>query len=953
LAKRVFELARELGVRSKDVLTKCRAEGLELKNHMATLSAGLEATIHEWFTEIGEDEASPHTAVETAEHVDLAEARKEAKKARRKRSKGAQLEAEPEAKPAEADQGEAEQAVAEAPVEQPAGEAVEAVAEAPAEQPVAEAVETGQPAGEAAGEAPAEQAAAVAEPAAVEAAAPAEAPEALAGAEALAEAPQGEADGTAPAAEAAEPAPEPPEEEEEPPKVQAMGPQVVPKPATLKGPRVIRVERPDYVSIPPRRRPPAGGGRPPMRGKPQGGGRGGQAPPATGATSDTGVRRGPGRGRVGAGQDAKKTKKRSPRRRGGQVLDSGEKLKEWRNRDLMERSERLAAASGGLRRRRPSAGGKQFSGGGGAKTGQVEIDEPITIKSFSAATGIRSAVIIKKLFDQGILVTINQTLDNEQAEMIALEHDIELVVRLAKTAEDKLIEQFAGRETGELTPRAPVVTFLGHVDHGKTSLLDYIRKTKVASGEAGGITQHTGAYRYDDGDKHVVFLDTPGHEAFTAMRARGAKMTDVVVLVVAADDGVMPQTVEAINHAKAAEVPIVVALNKVDVPNANIQRALGQLAEHELHPREWGGETEVIHTSAMTGEGVDTLVETLSLEAEILELQADPSAPASGYVIEAEMNPGLGVVARLLVRDGTLRVGDVLLAGGGYGRVRRMTDPMGNVVTEAGPATPVEVSGLDAVPDAGNRFHVADNIEQARGIADERRQSARAESLSGSRQLTLENLFEQIEAGEAHELPIIIKGDVQGTVEALNTSLNKLSTDEVRVQVLHTGVGGISTGDVTLAEASNAIIVGFNVVADSNARQLAERSGVDIRTYRVIYEIIDDVRRALEEGLAPEIREETIGHAEIRQTFKVSRVGTIAGCFVTDGIVARNAEVRIIRDNVVIEDERTLDSLKRFKDDAREVKAGLECGLKIAGYDDIKEGDVLEFYKRVEVARTL
>ena len=953
MAKRVFELARELGVRSKDVLTKCRAEGLELKNHMATLSAGLEATIHEWFSEIGDDDASPHTAVETTEHVDLAEVRKEAKKARRKRSKEAEPEVEPEAAPADGDQGEAVQAVAEAPAEQPVAEAVEAVAEAPAEPPAAEVVEA---AGQAVAEAPAGQAAAVAEPTAIETAAPAEVPAAAPEAEPVTEAPQDEVADQKLVAEVEEPPAEPPVEEEEPPKpkVRAMGPQVVPKPATLKGPRVIRVERPDYVSIPPRRRPSAGAGRPPMRGGQQGGGRSGPAPAATGDISDAPPRRGgPGRGRVGAGQDAKKTKKRSPRRRGGQVLDSGEKLKEWRNRDLMERSERLAAASGGLRRRRPSAGGKQFSGGGGARTGQVEIDEPITIKSFSAATGIRSAVVIKKLMGQGILATINQTLDNETAEEIALEHDIELAIRLTKTAEDKLIEQFEDRQAGELTPRAPVVTFLGHVDHGKTSLLDYIRKTKVASGEAGGITQHTGAYRFDDGDRHVVFLDTPGHEAFTAMRARGANMTDVVVLVVAADDGIMPQTVEAINHAKAAEVPIVVALNKIDMPNANIQRALGQLAEHELHPRDWGGETEVIHTSAMTGEGVDTLVETLSLEAEILELQADPSAPASGYVIEAEMNPGLGVVARLLVRDGTLRVGDVLLAGGGYGRVRRMTDPMGNVVTESGPATPVEVSGLDAVPDAGDRFHVADNIEQARGIADDRRQSARADALSGSRQLTLENLFEQIEAGEAHELPIIIKGDVQGTVEALCAALNKLSTDEVRVRILHTGVGGVSTGDVTLAEASNAIIIGFNVVADGNARQLAERSGVDIRTYRVIYEIIDDVRRALEEGLAPEIREETIGHAEIRQTFKVSRVGTIAGCFVTDGIAARNAEVRIIRDNVVIEGERSLDSLKRFKDDAREVKAGLECGLKVTGYDDIKEGDVLEFYKRVEVARTL
>jgi len=894
LAKRVFELARELGVRSKDVLAKCRAEGLEVKNHMATLSAGLEATIHEWFSEVTDADSSPHTAVETTEHVNLAEARAEARRSRRRRKP----EPEPEPEPAEPEPAEPEQVAAEAPAEQLVAEAAPD-AEVSAEAP------------------PAEQA--LAEPSA-----------------------------EAPTAEE----PEPPEPEPEPeppkPKVQAVGPQVVPKPATVKGPRVIRVEQPDYITTPRRRRPAGAGtsggrggpGRPPSRGGP---------PPAAPGGTGTGRR---GRGRGGAG-DAATRRRRSPRRRGGQAVDSGEKLKEWRDRDLAERSERLAAASGGLRRRRPSAGGKQFTGGGGAKTGRVDIAEPITVKSFSAATGIRSALVIKDLMKHGVLATVNEVIDHGLAEAIAVDYDIELVVQRAKTAEDELLEQLAAAPEGPTVPRAPVVTFLGHVDHGKTSLLDYIRHTKVAAGEAGGITQHTGAYRYDDGEKHVVFLDTPGHEAFTAMRARGANMTDVVVLVVAADDGVMPQTVEAISHAKAAEVPMVVALNKIDVPNANVQRALGQLAEYGLQSRQWGGEVEVIETSAATGDGIDTLVETLSLEAEILELTAHPEAPGAGYVIEAEMDPGLGVVARLLVRDGTLRVGDVLLAGGGYGRIRRMVDPAGHTLDEAGPATPVEVSGLDAVPDAGDRFYVAESIDRARTIAEDRRQRARTESLAGSRPVTLESIFEQIEAGEAHELPIIIKGDVQGTIEALGASLNKLSTDEVRVRIIHSGVGGISTGDVTLAEASGAIVIGFNVVADGAARQLAERSGVDVRTYRVIYEIIDDVKRALEQGLAPEIREETLGHAEIRQTFKVSRVGTIAGCFVTDGTVLRNAEVRIVRDNVVVEDERSLDSLKRFKDDAREVRAGLECGLKIAGYDDVKEGDVLEFYRRVEVARTL
>ncbi len=590
----------------------------------------------------------------------------------------------------------------------------------------------------------------------------------------------------------------------------------------------------------------------------------------------------------------------------------------------------------------------------GVKTGKVEIEEPITVKNLSATTGIKTADIIKKLMGLDVIATINQVIDHEQAETVVMEYGIDLMVRHAKTAEQELLEKLEAREIGEQSPRAPVVTFLGHVDHGKTSLLDHIRRTSVAEGEAGGITQHIGAYRYDHDDKHVVFLDTPGHEAFTAMRSRGANMTDVVVLVVAADDGVMPQTIEAINHAKAAKVPIVVALNKIDMPNANIQRALGQLAEYDLQPREWGGEVEVIQTSAVTGEGVDTLVETLSLEAELLELKAEQDASATGYVIEAEMDPGLGVVARLLVRNGTLRVGDVLLAGGGYGRIRQIKDSHSRIIEQAGPATPVEVSGLDEIPEAGDRFFVVDDIEQARTVAEDRKQRSRAELLAGSReQVTLENLFSQIEAGEASELAVIVKADVQGTAEALKSSLEKLSTDEIRLNVIHSAVGGISTGDVTLAEASNAIIIGFNVIPDAKARQLAELTGVDVRLYRVIYEIIEDIRRAMEEGLAPEVREELLGHAEVRQTFKVSRIGTIGGCYVTDGVVQRNAEVRIVRDNVVISDGRSLESLKRFKDDVREVRTGMECGVKLAGYDDIKEGDVLEFYQRVEVARKL
>jgi translation initiation factor IF-2 len=437
------------------------------------------------------------------------------------------------------------------------------------------------------------------------------------------------------------------------------------------------------------------------------------------------------------------------------------------------------------------------------------------------------------------------------------------------------------------------------------------------------------------------------------MRARGAHATDIVVLVVAANDGVMPQTVEAINHARAAGVPIVVALNKIDVPNANEQRALGQLAEHDLQPQEWGGNVEVIRTSAETGEGIDTLVETLSLEAELLELSAEPDAPATGFVIESEMDPGLGVVARLLVRNGTLRQGDVLLAGGAYGRARQIRDDRGRDLTEAGPSTPVEISGLDAVPEAGDRFYVLEDIDEARQIAEDRRDRARQKQLQAAPGRSLEDLLSRIGAGETTQLPLVIKADVQGSIEAIVGQLEKLGTDEVGVNILHTAVGGITTSDVSLAEASGALIIGFNVVADGDARQLAEAKGLDIRTYRVIYDVTEDIRKALEEGLAPEVREETAGRAEVRQTFKISRLGTIAGCRVTDGVAARNAKVRIVRDGVVVADERDVESLKHYKDDAREVRAGMECGVKVAGFDDIQEGDVLEFYRQVEVSRTL
>ena len=917
MATRVFELARELGVTSKIVLTKCRAEGLEIKNHMSTLSAGLEATIREWFSE-----EAVGTAIETTEHVDLSAARKQASKVRRRKK----VEPEPEAQPEAGAETPAEVAPTDeqaAPLtEEPTAELTEAVeaiaAEAEVEVEAQEAAEV-----EVGVEAEQELEPAEAEPHAQEGDAEAE-PEA-----------EAKAEGVKPA-----------------------GPQVVPAPARMKGPRVVRVEKPDYIQRPvrsPRGPRPGGPGGPGGRRRAPGYAPGDLLKEREAANQPVL----PGDAKPGAA-----SKRRSPRRTAGRSGASGGQTqgqgkgqggaKKWKSQDLAERSQRLAAATGGgLRRRRASVSRKFSSQGSSIKSGKVEIEEPMTIKSLSGATGIKSAEIIKKLMGMGLFATVNQGIEREMAETICVDYEIELVVAVSKTAEEELLDQIADRPVGDLTPRAPVVTFLGHVDHGKTSLLDKIRNTGVAKGEAGGITQHIGASRYDKGDSHVVFLDTPGHEAFTAMRARGANMTDVVVLVVAADDGVMPQTIEAISHAKASGVPIVVALNKVDIPNANVTRAMGQLAEHDLQPRQWGGDTEVIETSAMTGLGVEDLIELLSLEAELLELKAEDDAPATGFVIESQMKPGLGPVATLLVRNGTLKVGDVVLAGRSHARIRRMTDYNGKSIKKAGPSTPVEISGLDEVAEAGDKFFVLDDLDRARSIAQERRTAVRAKALAATPAKSLEDLLGQIKAGETSQLAIILKADVQGSIEAIVGVLEKLGNEDVKVNVIHTAVGGITTGDVTLAEASNAIIIGFNVIADSTARHLAEAKKVDIRTYSVIYDIADDIKAALEKGLAPEIREESVGRAEIRQTFKVSRVGTIAGCFVTEGNAARNAKVRIIRNNIVIENERSLESLKRFKDDAKEVRSGMECGLKIASYDDIKEGDILEFYRQVEIARTL
>jgi len=583
---------------------------------------------------------------------------------------------------------------------------------------------------------------------------------------------------------------------------------------------------------------------------------------------------------------------------------------------------------------------------------EITVPETITVADLAHKMSVKAAELIKTLMKMGTMVTINQVLDQDTA-MIVVEEMGHVAKRAKLDEPDAFLaeEQVAAGEL-KLEPRAPVVTVMGHVDHGKTSLLDYIRRTRVASGEAGGITQHIGAYHVDTPRGTVTFLDTPGHEAFTAMRARGAKVTDIVVLVVAADDGVMPQTVEAIHHAKAARVPIVVALNKIDKPEANPDRIKQDLTAHAVVPEEWGGDTMCVEVSAKTGKGIDSLIERLLLQAEVLELKAPRDAPAKGIVIESKLDKGRGPVATVLVQSGTLKRGDIVLAGAVFGRVRAMLDESGGAIENAGPSIPVEILGLSDVPVAGSEVLVLGDERKAREIALFRQGKYRDVKLAKQQTAKLEDIFEQMAEGQAKTLSLIIKADVQGSYEGLSHALGKLSTGEVKVNIVHAGVGGITESDVNLALASKAVIIGFNARADAAARKLAETSGVDIRYYDVIYDAVDDVKAALSGMLAPERKENVLGMVEVRQIFKISKVGTVAGCYVTEGLVRRSAKVRVVRDHVVIHDGE-LDSLKRFKDDVREVKAGFECGLSLRNFDDIKVGDQLEAYEVVELARTL
>ena len=881
---RVYILAEELGVKSTAIVKKCRDEGLDVKNHMAVISAGLGATIREWFSE-GEN----ITTIETTQKVDLKKVRLK-KKTKRKA---------------------AVKKVKEAEKAEPGSEATEAVAEA------AEAEEVKQ-------KTPAAKVRKRRKAAAKPKVTPEEVP--------------------APKEQITE---EPEEKEPEP--ILPAGPILEkPEPARLSGPRVVRVEAPEPLRQP---RP-----RPKPRPKPRY-----DAPVTEPLMLSTTEQDSASRAPI---KDKKRVVKHSKerthgRRRGERETEATGKPKSrsrWRQRDIEERQARLNAAGGeGLRLRpmRKIATKSDRGIAARARPQKAVISEPITVKDLSAVLAVKSGDIINKLMAQDVMATANQVISSEAAEMVALEFDTELVVERKSSLEEQIRKEFEGRERNNLKKRAVVAAMLGHVDHGKTSLLDKIRTTQIASGEAGGITQHIGASEVAWDNKKVTFLDTPGHEAFTAMRARGANMTDVVVLVVAADDGVMPQTVEAIAHSRAAGVPIIVALNKIDLPGYDINRIYSQLSEHELTPTEWSGETEIVKTSAITGEGIDDLLESLDYVAELLELEADDTIPATGWVVEAKMSAQRGPMATLLIKEGQLKKGDVVLAGGSFGRIKMLKNSYGKNIKAASSSMPVEITGMSDVPQAGDRFYCLDDINRAKAAAEENQILSRERSLVKRTQVTLDNLFSQIEAGNVKELNIIIRADVQGSVDVLTKYLSELSTEEVKINILHAAPGGITEGDVVLAEASNAIIIGFNVVSEEHTAKIVESKGVEVRLYNVIYRITEDLEKSMVGLLEPEEKEESLGRALVRATFKISRIGTIAGSYVSNGRAAKNAKVRLIRDNIVLKDNLSIETLKHFKDDVREVKTGLECGIKISRFDDIKVDDVLEFYEIVKVARTL
>ena len=964
MSVRIYELSREFDIPNKEVVEICREAGLDVSSHSSTIDEDEAAMVRRRlaaFLDDDTDEPEPEPAapaVAVAEpptpavpqltpDEQLIQARQRVislptRGLAKPKAEGVKL---PGRRKPPARRLEAEAAVAEAEV--PAAAPAAAPPEAAPEPAKAAAVEEQAPAAAAPAAAPAEAAAAP----------PAEAAEAA----------------QAEAAPAEVEAPEVPAERRErrilrrPP----PGPKLAPKPKLAPRPKLaskppahpqkVTEAPPEHpqavgVGVPKKKQPSARPSKPRARpvipGEP--------VPAETTAEAPAAARRGRRRGVKKAADEEAEGLRRA------QAFRRRERIRKREELDDLAGLGEGGAGAGGLvservrigRTGRPVAARPTRRAGRAPAPGEprkaVVVEVPISVKNLSAAIGVKASDIIKHLMVQGVMATINDVLTAEQALDVALSRDIELTVRHERGRADVFQEIEQRQDAPEtLVLRSPIVTFLGHVDHGKTSLMDYIRKSRVVDGEAGGITQHIGAYRVHVGDRWVTFLDTPGHEAFTAMRSRGAKVTDVVVLVIAADDGVMPQTEEAINHAKAAGVPIVVAINKCDLPQARPERVKQQLTQYELLTEEWGGKTICVETSAVTGQNVDRLLESLLLEAEMIELKARPDRPAIGTVIEAQLAEGFGPMATLLVQDGTLEAGNVVVAGTAYGKVRAMTDETGKRMHKAGPAIPVRVAGLSGVPEAGDRFYVLADFALAKQLAEDRQRQDRETELAELRRpRTLEAVFDQMTRAQVKELAVILKADVQGSVEAIRENLAKIEHPEVRVRVIHAGVGGINESDVLLADASDAIIVGFNAVPDLAARMLAEDRDVSIRQYNIIYNITDDVRKALEGLLTPQEEERHLGECEVLQTFKVSRVGTIAGCRMTDGVIHRSAKLRIIRDGVVVYSGR-IGSLKRFKDDVREARSGQECGIHIAGYDDVKVGDRLEAFDVVSVARTL
>ncbi len=959
---RVSQLAKDLGVDWKDIKAKCESEGIDdqAKTASSTVSIGLAETIREWFRDGGGGGAT--TAVETAPKVEPK--RKKAADATEAMAEGDDATAK---KPAVRRTKKGADAAEAAPDAAEAAPAATEPAPAPVvAEPTAVHVPPAMPAAAAAAAAavdavldvpthlPTEDVSVVVSP---ESSAPHTVVDAPVSPTVIGKAHRSAKPVEVPAAAAPapvkppvrhtiQPATAPPTMNvpRRPDVVKPIGQMVAPVKTALSGPKVIRVEQPEVLPAP-RPRPAFGTGPGGPAGRFGGAGAGAGRPSSRTTPSSRSGRAGDGRGRdFGSG---------------GRDYKSGQ--------DRTDRENALAHSSGFFKSRRQKhqtrdgmPGGGQARGGAGEPGDSVvHVTEPISIKELSEASGVKAGEILKKLMLAGQLATINSTIETERAIEIMMEYGIDLEVEQPKSAAEIIESQFEKRERLDERARPPVVTILGHVDHGKTSLLDRIRNTNVAAGEAGGITQATSAFQVPvkagDKERVVTFIDTPGHEAFTSMRARGARVTDIAVLVVAADDGVMPQTIESINHAKAAGVPIVVALNKIDKPEAtanNIQRIFGQLAEHGLNPVEWGGDTEVMKVSAVKGTGIQELLEMLDYIADLRDLKADAKGLAQGTCLEAQMEEGRGTVARIIVQEGQLKKGDFIVVGRAFGRVRDIVNDRGQRVDHAGPSTPVAISGPDILPDAGDKFYCVKSLKEAENAALERRRIERERELAAPK-ITLDNIFEHMGKAGVKELPLVVKGDVQGSVETLKVVLGKIKTDEVAVSVKHAAVGGINESDVALAEATKAIIVGFNVTSNSKARALAEAKGIELRLYEVIYDLTDDVKKAAAGLLEPELKLEVLGHAEVREVFKISKVGAIAGCYVTDGVVERNAQIRVTRGGIVIEKDRRLEQLKRFKDDAKEVRSGNECGMKIDGYDDIKVGDVLECYKTVKVQRGL